>query len=109
MRGYLESTALGDNALLGTLEVRSPNFLPPGEKKANEWRVYGFVDGGKLTINDPLPEQDDAFTLFSVGAGTRFKFYNHLNGSLDAGFPLRGYGPVERGDWLLSFRLWAEF
>ena len=109
VRGYLESTALGDNALLGTLEVRSPNFLKPGEKKANEWRVYGFVEGGKLTLNDPLPEQDDAFTLFSIGAGTRIKLYNHLNGSLDAGLPLRGSGPVERGDWLLSFRLWAEF
>lgn len=109
VRGYPEATALGDNALLGTLEFRSPSLLPAGSRKAHEWRLYGFIDGGRLTLNDPLPEQDDTFTLISTGAGTRIKLYNHLNGSLDAGFPLRSYGNIERGDWLLSFRLWAEF
>jgi len=109
VRGYLESTALGDNALLGTLELRSPSFIPAGPNKASEWRIYGFIDGGQLSLNDPLPEQQDTFSLLSIGMGTRVKLYQHLNGSLDAGVPLRTSGDIQRGDWLLSFRLWAEF
>lgn len=109
VRGYLESSALGDNAILGTLELRSPSLLPAGEKKANEWRIYGFLDGGRLTLNNPLPEQQDRFDLLSIGLGSRFKIFNHLNGSIDAGVPLRRLNDIERGDWQISFRLWGEF
>lgn len=109
VRGYLESTALGDHALLGSVELRSPSLLAAGEKKANEWRIYGFMDGGQLALNQPLPEQLDTFTLFSLGAGTRVKLRQHLNGSLDAGFPLRRSGAIQRGDWRIGFRVWAEF
>lgn len=109
VRGYLESTALGDNALLGTLELRSPSFIGRGDNKRNEWRVYGFLDSGHLTLNDPLPEQEDVFDLLSIGLGSRFKVVNHFQGELDLGYPLRGLSDTDRGDWLLSFRLWAEF
>jgi hemolysin activation/secretion protein len=109
VRGYLESSALGDNALLGTLELRSPSFIGRGDSKRNEWRVYGFLDGGRLALNDPLPEQEDVFDLLSIGVGSRFKVVNHFQGTLDLGYPLRGLSDTERGDWLLSFRLWAEF
>ncbi len=109
VRGYLESTSLGDSALLGTLELRSPSFIGRGESRRNEWRVYAFLDGGRLVVNDALPDQDDTFDLVSVGVGSRLTVVNHLHGSLDLGYPLRGVGEIERGDWLLSFRLWAEF
>jgi hemolysin activation/secretion protein len=119
VRGYLESAALGDNAALGTIELRSPSLLPQRTGKAsdngqidkavNEWRLLAFVDGGRLTLNDALPEQQDAFDLFSVGIGTRVKAFNHYNGSLDLGFPLRGLNETQRGDWQLSFRIWGEF
>lgn len=109
VRGYLESAALGDNALLGTLELRSPSLIGRGDSKRNEWRVYGFLDGGRLALNDPLPEQEDVFDLLSIGLGSRFKVVNHTQGTLDLGYPLRGLSDTERGDWRLSFRLWAEF
>jgi hemolysin activation/secretion protein len=131
-RGYLESEALGDNAIFGTLELRSPSLLGrarassknpadatgattagtaeedvPGQ--AHEWRFHAFIDGGVLTLNDPLPEQEDRFELASVGVGTRFQLWNHFNGSLDAGFPLVDQGRTDQGDWRLTFRLWTEF
>src|SRR4029453_17543805 len=39
-RGYLEAEALGDNAIFGTLELRSPSLLGWVKRsaKANEWR-----------------------------------------------------------------------
>jgi hemolysin activation/secretion protein len=128
-RGYLESEALGDNALFGTLELRSPSLLgrrkptataAAGDTSAiasdeedsalkQEWRFHAFVEGGVLTLNDALPDQQDRFELASIGVGTRFQLWNHLNGSLDAGFPLIDQGVTKEGDWRLTFRLWTEF
>lgn len=105
-RGYLESATLGDNALFGTLELRSPSLL---REKDGEWRFYAFVDAGVLTLRDALPEQIDRFELASVGIGSRLRFREHFNGSLDAGYPLIGLSPTSPGEVLLTFRLWADF
>jgi hemolysin activation/secretion protein len=120
VRGYLESTTLGDNGIAGSLELRSPSLLgkmnPKPEKEGdatrdpeNEWRIYAFWDGARLSLLDPLPEQKDTFKLMSVGIGTHVKLKNHLNGSLDAGWPLVDQPNAKAGDVLLSFRVWADF
>lgn len=132
VRGYLESETLGDNALVGTLEVRTPPLgrrrgtassakgsvtssteaeaaSTPAESPKSEWRLHAFVDAGTLTLNDALPEQEDTFELASVGVGTRFELWDHFNGSLDVAFPLIGQTSTEEGDWRLTFRLWTEF
>lgn len=123
-RGYLESTVLGDNAVFGSLEWRSPSLLGRGRTEASgkaegaaegakdgadEWRFHLFADAGYLSLNDALPEQDEHFSLLSVGAGTRLSLREHFHASLDAGVPLRGAGVVAEGDWLLTFRLWTDF
>jgi len=126
-RGYLESTALGDNALAGSLELRSPTLInrpkatvtsasdkaeksadaPPESK--DEWRFYLFADAATLTLNDPLPGQTDQYSLLSVGAGSRISLRDHFHASIDAGVPLRDAGVVSSGDWLVTFRLWTDF
>ena len=123
-RGYLESTVLGDNAIFGSVELRSPSLInrrqaapgretkpdpdaPPESK--DEWRFYLFADAGHLTLNEPLPEQDDQFSLVSIGAGSRISYKDHFHASVDAGLPLRDAGIVEEGDWLVTFRLWTDF
>jgi hemolysin activation/secretion protein len=116
VRGYLESTALGDNGIVGTLELRSPSFIGTFDEKAKkwdhtkrEWRLYAFLEGGRLAINDPLPEQTDRFDLASYGIGTRIKMWEHFNGSLDASLPLITQGSTQADELFLSFRLWADF
>ncbi len=115
-RGYLESTALGDNGVFGSVEVRSPSFIPivlkEGEmrpSRPNEWRIYAFCDAGILSNHDPLPEQDSDFSLASVGLGSRFRVRDHFNGSLDAAFPLLDQGTTDAGDIAVTFRMWADF
>jgi hemolysin activation/secretion protein len=116
-RGYLESAVQGDNAIFGSVEVRSPSFIPappraagePKPSRPNEWRAYAFCDAGYLSNHDPLPEQDSAFSLISVGAGSRFRLRDHFNGSLDAAYPLTDAGTTEAGDITVTFRLWADF
>lgn len=111
VRGYLESTALGDNGIFGTLELRSPSLLAAKNKDEpeREWRIYGFVEGGRLSIIDPLPEQISHSSLFSIGVGTSVRLFEHFNGSFDLGLPLTDQGIVTAGDLLFTFRVWAEF
>ncbi len=117
VRGYLESTALGDNGIVGSLEVRTPSLLgrkhlPDPEnpdKKSSEWRLHAFVEGARLTLNEALPEQNDTFDLASFGVGSRFKLWDTLNGSIDVAFPLIDQPNADRGDATVTFRLWAEF
>jgi hemolysin activation/secretion protein len=109
IRGYLESEALGDNALLGSTELRTPSLGGWVGKSVDDWRIYVFSEGGILTINDPLPEQKANFSLASVGAGTRIKFQDHFNGSFDVGVPLLAGVQTSPYDMLLTFRVWAEF
>lgn len=108
-RGYLESTALGDNALFGTLELRSPSLLGGWRKDDSEWRVYAFVDAGILTLNSPQPEQESRFELASFGLGSTIRIFDHFNGSVDAGIPLIKQGQTSAEDLLLTFRIWADF
>ncbi len=109
VRGYLESEELGDNAILGSVEMRSPSLTGLVGKKINEWRFYAFGEGGILTLNDPLLEQQARFTLASVGIGTRIKVQDHFNGSLDVGVPLLIGAQTNPYDIMLTFRVWAEF
>lgn len=108
VRGYLESEVLGDDAIFGSIELRTPSLFPKS-KGSNEWRFYLFGEGGWLNLQDVLPEQESQFTLASFGAGTRIRFQDHFNGSLDLGVPLISQTDTKIWDLLLTFRVWADF
>ena len=108
VRGYLEGEVPGDNAIIGSIELRSPSLIN-WLNKSGEWRVYAFFDGGYVTINDPLPEQDAHWQMASIGAGSRLRIFEHLNGSIDAGLPLISQSHTVARDWLFTFRVWADF
>ncbi|MBS0659368.1 MAG: ShlB/FhaC/HecB family hemolysin secretion/activation protein [Verrucomicrobia bacterium] len=110
VRGYLESSVLGDNAFLLSSEIRTPNlanFLPG--KWLKEARFYAFLEGGVLNVSDPLPEQQSRFYLASYGAGLRWRLASFASGSLDLGVPLIGQSSVKAHSLLLNFRLTGEF
>lgn len=110
VRGYLESEVLGDNATLGSAELRSPSMTDYlGDAVLNEWRFHVFVDGGRLTIKEALSEQDDSFSLWSYGLGTRIRLLDYLNGSFDVGMPMIAQDSTKRRSPRVHFRLWGEF
>ena len=123
VRGYLESEVLGDNGIIGNLELRSPNVGemlqkqvkdetgkgPPRFATFNEWRFFGFVDAGTVTVLDPLPQQQSKFDVWSYGVGTRFKFLNYLNGTVIVSMPMISQTYTQARDPRLNFRLWGEF
>ena len=109
VRGYLEAEAVGDSGAFGSIELRSPSLLKGIKAKGNEWRIYGFFEGGRLSLREPLPEQDSHFDLASFGFGSRLQFLDHFNASIDAGVPLISQAESEAHSLLLTFRVWADF
>ncbi|MCE0483745.1 MAG: hypothetical protein LV479_05855 [Methylacidiphilales bacterium] len=109
VRGYLESEELGDNGILGSVEMRSPSLGDVLGKAVNDWRFYVFAEGGRLSLDEALADQQSQFTLASIGAGTRLRILDHLNGSLDLGVPMDNGVQTTAWSPLLTFRVWAEF
>jgi len=111
-RGYLESTALGDNAIFVTAEFRSPSWFGSDDVDASngdEWRLHVFADAGILNNYDALPGQRSTTTLASVGLGTRIRYRKHFHSSIDIACPLESVAPVDRGDVRVTFRGWVDF
>ena len=107
-RGYLESEVLGDNGIFASIELRSPSLFSASSVK-NEWRFYAFSEGGLVTLDDVLPEQQSHFYLASIGAGSRIRLQDHFNGSLDIGLPLISQTQTKAWDLLVTFRVWTDF
>jgi hemolysin activation/secretion protein len=109
VRGYLEAEVLGDDAVVGTIELRSPSLLGWMKRAGNEWRIYLFADGAFVHAEDVLPEQQADFTLGSFGLGTRIQIFDHLNGSLDLAIPVTSQVQTHAGSPFLAFRVYADF
>jgi hemolysin activation/secretion protein len=127
VRGYLESETLGDDGVAGTFELRSPDIAPTLQKMLpqppkdqpdnvlahipvfNEWRFFVFADAGVAQVLEPLPQQQSKFDLWSAGAGTRFKFFNYLNGMVVVAVPMISQTYTPAYDPRVVFRIWGEF
>lgn len=112
VRGYLEATALGDNGVFATAELRSPSLLGKGDTSPdpkNEWRFHAFADAGIVGIYDPLPGQKKRTGLSSVGIGSRLRYREHFNASADVGVPLIEQSNADDGEIRVTFRGWADF
>ncbi len=123
VRGYLESEVLGDDGIVGNLELRTPDLGPMLQKEMkdetgqgaprfvtfNEWRFFGFADAGHVSIQRPLPEQQSKFDVWSYGAGTRFKVFDGVNGMVAYSVPMISQTYSQAGAGRVNFRLWGEF
>jgi hemolysin activation/secretion protein len=106
VRGYLEAEQFGDDGLRGSLELRTPGFA---SGSVDELLALGFVEGARLWVLDPLPQQQSAFSLSSAGVGLRLRAYRHLNASLDVGWPFQSAQETRSGEPRLHFKLAYEF
>ena len=109
VRGYLAAERTGDDGLLFSQELRTPSLGKYVGSYISDWRFYVFAEGAQLTLQDPLPEQDDQFSLASVGLGTRATLNDWLSGSLDWGLPLKDGANTEKNHSRLHFSVQATF
>ncbi|MBG4751394.1 ShlB/FhaC/HecB family hemolysin secretion/activation protein [Pseudomonas aeruginosa] len=113
VRGYLAAENTADDGYLLSQEWRTPSLGRFLGKRAdgyvNDWRFYVFAEGAQLRLQDALPEQDDDFSLASVGIGTRAQLADWLSGSLDWAFPLLEGTNTDKHDSRLHFSVQASF
>lgn len=109
VRGYLEAAALGDDGFQLTLEARTPNYAKHLSNSLDDLRLLAFVDGGYVSIQQPLDSQEPDFTLAGTGIGLRFNGWGGVTGAFDWAVALQDLGEVERGDSQGYFRLGYEW
>lgn len=105
VRGYLEASALGDQGINTTLELRTPPLQKYLIDGFNDVRLLAFYDYGYTTIRNPLPTQIERFVLASYGVGLDIKAAHGLYARLDFAQALRSVGTVDRNDTRLHFKV----
>jgi len=114
VRGYLESQALGDYGIFGSVELRTPPLLKYISNKTftdeiRDLYAFSFVDAGQVNTLEALPDQLESTDLLSVGVGLRLKLTRGYFTNLDYAHVLREAGDVEKGDERLLFRVGYEW
>lgn len=103
VRGYLEAERLGDIGANLSLELHSPSLVK-GER-VQDWRVFGFVDAGSVSIEQPLPDQISRQRLASAGVGMLFTGFGGLQAELEWARALRDGANVVDGEDRMHFDL----
>ena len=101
VRGYLESQQFVDDGVRGSLELRTPNlgdWLPEMAlwNPLNDFRIHLFVEGATGRVLEPLPLQDESFSLWSAGLGFRVLAFRDFEAEFDWALPFRSGGVIER-------------
>lgn len=109
VRGYLAAERTGDEGYLLSQELRTPSLAKFLGSYVQKWRFYAFAEGARMRLHDPLPEQEDEYSLASVGLGTRASLSKWLSGSLDWGYPLLDGPNTQKQDSRLHFSVQATF
>lgn len=106
VRGYLSAENTADNGAIGSVEVRSPSVASWLGAPVDEWRFHVFLDGSRLLLISPLPEQKSRFTLLSTGIGTRFALFGSVKGEVEYAFPLKDgvRTKAHDGQWLFNVK-----
>jgi hemolysin activation/secretion protein len=114
VRGYLEAETLGDYGFSGSGELRSPSFggwFHFGQSRSpfDDLRLFSFVDGGRVNLRNPLPDQKADYSLASFGGGVSMRLWTYLNGTLDWADPVYAGPATRKWSSRLLFRVWSNF
>ncbi len=114
VRGYLESSELGDNGIFTSVELRTPPFKKFIKNKSyadyiKDFYAFSFIDAGYSRLYDPLDSQDKSSNISSVGLGLKLKTTKGIFTNLDYAYALKDSGEVKSGDDRLHFRVGYEW
>ena len=111
VRGYLESEELGDNGILGSVELRTPSL---GDvlraRSVDDWRFYRLRRWRRprpSTIRCPSSRHDSSWPASASAPASSWTTISTAPSTsacpLDNGPDTHAYAP------LFTFRVWAEF
>jgi hemolysin activation/secretion protein len=109
VRGYLLSSAVGDEGLLESVELRSPSVARLLGTFPDEWRFFLFADNAQVTSLAPLPDQTAFFRLSSFGIGTRMWAFGRLSGQILLADPMTATTSSRAHQLYTEFSVKADF
>jgi hemolysin activation/secretion protein len=114
VRGYLESSALGDNGVLGNLEVHYNLMSLVKWAKLTELDLSYYVDFSQLRVLEALPNSDGVVIsrseLVGTGIGLTLQAYKSMQMALYFAVPLKDLDAEDfDDDPKLHFRLGFNF
>ncbi len=108
VRGYYESLVLGDDAMIGRVELLGPQWRSD-RVDGGSLRLVGFLDAAKLRVRDALPGQTSRYELYGAGLGLQAALDTGFDAVLDWALPLHDVLDVEEGDGRAHFSLKYRF
>jgi len=109
VRGYLQSEAVGDTGVVGSIELRSPSVAPLLPSFVDELRFYAFGDAAKIHVLNVAPDQKGNFDLLGAGIGARISLFKAFNGELVVAVPLVDGPTSKSGDIRTMFTAKGQF
>lgn len=121
VRGYLESSANGDLALLGSLQWRSPRFgqwfgdaaATRAEAEAASWwsqlTAIAFLDAARATTLEPAAGQQPRVPLLGTGVGLRLEGSGRVSAAIDLAWPQKATATQDSGRARVHARLGLRF
>lgn len=104
VRGYFESQELGDHAIQGRLELRTPPLRKLYPDYVRNLHFLAFIDAARLWVKEPVGTPD-GYELAGTGIGLRLELLDHLTAALDWAWALKDDGTVGQGDSRAHFSL----
>lgn len=113
VRGYLESSNLGDNGVQASIELRSPSFkkLIKHQNVADALKdiyLFTFYDAGVVKVYN-APNSQSSQHVSSAGLGIKLKTNTGMFAYLDYAYAFQDSIQVAAGDERLHFRLGYEW
>lgn len=105
VRAYNEREVSADSGYTGGVELYTPNLCASLSWENAQCRVLGFIEGARLSRNDPLPGEFSRASIGSIGLGWRLSLPRHLSLQLDLGHALASTGTTASGDNRLHFKM----
>ena len=110
VRGYLESEAMGDNALHGTVEVSFPDPVDSSAiGKTVHMTPFIFYDMVRLITQHALPGQMSTIELQGTGVGIRGSVTKNLEYEMDWAIALQASAQIRRNDQRVNFKVKGLF
>jgi hemolysin activation/secretion protein len=114
VRGYLESSELGDDGAFASVELRTPPFKKFIQNKSyadliKDLYAFSFIDAGYSRLKDITSSEDNTSNISSAGIGVKLKTTKGIFTNIDYAYAFKDSSLVKSGDDRLHFRVGYEW
>jgi hemolysin activation/secretion protein len=105
VRGFREREIANDVGYFYNAELYTPDLCSGIKRVASQCRALAFIDGARVSRNDPLPGEDPGASIGSVGVGMRFAIDPYVTVRIDFAQVIDAGGSEAKGDRSLHFSI----